>query len=104
MGSYIVFKFLIRKEDNRYVSHCQELGVSSSGETIDEAFNNLKDAVEVYLNTIEELGERSIVFKEKGIRIQHKMKPSDQVSRVSIHPDTLFTPYIHYLNHNYAGV
>lgn len=104
MKGYVVFRFLVCEEDDVYVSHCEKLGVSSSGNSIDEALSNLKDAVEVYLNTIEELGERSQVFRNVGIRIQHKKKPADQVTRASLHPNTIFTPYIHYLNHNYATV
>ena len=102
MERYVVFRLLVQKEDDVYVSHCEKLGISSSGETIDEALANLKDALEIYLNTIEELGERSLLFRGKGIRIQHKIKPADQVTRASVHPDTVFAPYIHYMNHNYA--
>jgi len=103
MEGYVVFRFLVEKEDDEFISHCEQLGIVSCGSTIDEALSNLKDAVEVYLNTIEELGERRRVFREKGIRIQRKTKPSEQVARVSVRPDTVFTPYIHYLKSSYAA-
>ena len=47
------FKFTqaIIKEENRYVSHCVELGVVSQGKTIEESKANLKEAVELYLES-----------------------------------------------------
>jgi len=40
---------LIEKEDNLYSAICLELNVASQGETIEEAKNNLQEAVELYL-------------------------------------------------------
>ncbi len=57
------FTAVITKEENWYVSHCVELGVVSQGKTIEEAQVNLKEAVELYLESFgtedlpESLGE-----------------------------------------------
>jgi predicted RNase H-like HicB family nuclease len=40
---------LIHKEGNMYVSLCPELDIASQGETIEKAIDNLKEAVELYL-------------------------------------------------------
>ena len=40
---------LIYKEGNMYVSLCPELDIASQGETIEKAIDNLKEAVELYL-------------------------------------------------------
>lgn len=42
---------VITKEDKWYVAHCVELGVVSQGKTIEEAQSNLKEAVELYLES-----------------------------------------------------
>ena len=42
---------VITKEENWYVAHCVELGVVSQGKTIEEAQGNLKEAVELYLES-----------------------------------------------------
>ena len=42
-------KYVVYQEDKYYVSQCLNADVSSFGETIDEAVENLKDAVELYL-------------------------------------------------------
>jgi predicted RNase H-like HicB family nuclease len=39
-----------------YSALCPELGVASQGETIEEAEANLKEAVELYLESAKELG------------------------------------------------
>ncbi len=43
------FTAIIIKEKKWYVSRCVELGVVSQGKTIEEAQENLKEAVELYL-------------------------------------------------------
>ncbi|MBN2225345.1 MAG: type II toxin-antitoxin system HicB family antitoxin [Deltaproteobacteria bacterium] len=45
------FTAVITKEEKWYVSHCVELGVVSQGKTIEEAQANLKEAVELYLES-----------------------------------------------------
>jgi len=43
------FSAVITKEGKFFVSHCPELGVSSQGLTEKLALDNLKEAVELYL-------------------------------------------------------
>jgi len=45
------FTAVITREDKWYVAHCVELGVVSQGKTIEEAQSNLKEAVELYLES-----------------------------------------------------
>lgn len=54
------FTAIITKEENWYVAHCIELGVVSQGKTIEEAQVNLKEAVELYIESFgtEDLPER----------------------------------------------
>ena len=42
---------VITKEGKFYVAHCIELGVVSQGKTIEEAQANLKEAVELYIDS-----------------------------------------------------
>jgi predicted RNase H-like HicB family nuclease len=50
---------VITKEENWYVARCMELGVVSQGKTIAEAQANLKEAVELYVESfgVEDLPE-----------------------------------------------
>jgi predicted RNase H-like HicB family nuclease len=45
------FTAVITKEEKWYVAHCVELGVVSQGKTIEQAQLNLKEAVELYLES-----------------------------------------------------
>ena len=48
------FTAVINKEERWYVAHCVELDVVSQGKTIEEAQSNLKEAVELYLESFEQ--------------------------------------------------
>lgn len=45
------FNAVIIKEENWYVARCVELGVVSQGKTIEEAQANLKEAVELFIES-----------------------------------------------------
>lgn len=43
------FSAVVQKEGKWYVSWCPELDIASQGEIIEEAIENLKEAIELYL-------------------------------------------------------
>jgi len=42
------FTIIIQKEENWYVAKCAENNVASQGKTMEEAVENLREAVELY--------------------------------------------------------
>ena len=48
MSTFIIS---IIKEDKIFVSRCPELGVTSQGETLEEAQANIKEAIELYIES-----------------------------------------------------
>lgn len=59
---------LERDDDiDEWVGEVAELGVTSQGVSVGEAIDNTLEATIVYLDTIEEVGERRRVFTERGI-------------------------------------
>ena len=42
---------IIEREDNGYVALCPEVAAASQGDTVDEARNNLKEALELFFET-----------------------------------------------------
>ena len=48
MKSIRNFTAIIEKEDEGYVSLCPEIDVASQGNTIEEARNNLQEAIELF--------------------------------------------------------
>lgn len=64
------YTVVVWKEERGYVSKCPELGVASCGDSISEAMENLKEAVDLYLENAEALGllddlQESLTTKEK---------------------------------------
>ena len=43
------FSSVVNKEGKWYVATCPELVVTSQGKTVEESINNLKEAIELYL-------------------------------------------------------
>ncbi len=41
-------KCVVEKEDDWYVSYCEELGIASQGETVIEAKRNLEEAIKMF--------------------------------------------------------
>ena len=74
-ASYIAVEVVVTKEGNRYSSWCPDLDIASCGDSSEEAIENLGDAIDLYLNTLEEEGERERVFKERSIRVVSADEP-----------------------------
>lgn len=49
MAETMKFSAILQKEGDWYVSLCPELDIASQGRTVEEAVDNLKEAVELYL-------------------------------------------------------
>ena len=94
VGDIVVLTSVVEPEDDMFVSTCIELGTASCGDTIQEAFENLEEAIAVHLNALEELGETERVFHERGIEILRspieetvpRPIPIDKVVKISQHP------------------
>lgn len=54
------FTAVIEKDENMYVSLCPELDIASQGSSVEEARNNLQEAIELFFETTseEEIRER----------------------------------------------
>ena len=74
-AGYVAVDFVVTKEGNQYSSWCPEFDIASCGDNPEEAVENLGDALELYLKTLEEEGEQTRVFKERGIRIVSADEP-----------------------------
>ncbi|HTF47195.1 MAG TPA: type II toxin-antitoxin system HicB family antitoxin [Pseudonocardia sp.] len=49
-----VFTAAVHQEDDWYVAQCLEVDVASQGATIAEALSNLTEAVELYLDEVDD--------------------------------------------------
>ncbi|HLF34111.1 MAG TPA: type II toxin-antitoxin system HicB family antitoxin [Cyclobacteriaceae bacterium] len=60
MKNYKQFTAIIEHKDDAYVSLCPELDIASQGTRVEEARENLKEAIELFFETAaqEEIQER----------------------------------------------
>jgi len=62
----IEFGAIIFQEDKTFVAHCPELDVSSCGHDVDEARQNLKTAVRLFVEEAKKLGTLEDILREAG--------------------------------------
>ena len=65
----IAFTVHIFREGDVYVAHVPELDVSSCGDTTEIVRKNIRDAVQGFLETSEEMGTLAAVLEESGYRL-----------------------------------
>ena len=80
-AGFIRLTGIVEKEGDVYLAYCKELGTITCGDTIKEAKANLLDALEVYIDGLEEIGERDRVFREKGVRVERESDDSVNAGR-----------------------
>ena len=83
-AAYVTLTGIVEKDDGQFVSYCRELGTSNCGDTVEEAFANLGDAIDVHIDALIETGELSKVFRERHIRIDI----STSLRRRALHQST----------------
>ena len=66
---YVILTLVVDEEDGQFAAHCPELGTATCGDTIQEALANLREAVTVHLDALEEVGTRERVFAERKIKV-----------------------------------
>ncbi len=63
----------IKKEGDMYSAVCIEFGIASCGYTIEEAYENVKEAVEIHLHDAIELGTLHDVLTEAGFDLPEEL-------------------------------
>ncbi len=91
-AGYVLLLFRVVEDDGHWVGLCEELDVSSFGETREEALDATLEATELYLNTLEEMGERERVFGERKLELTD-FEPEDTTERqIVVHPGEIVSP------------
>ena len=78
MTSSIQLTQVVEREGAQFVAHCPALGIASCGDTIEEAFANIHEAILLHLDVLEELGDRDRVFRERGIEVSYETPRESQ--------------------------
>ena len=86
----IVVKHIIKKGEGCFVATCPDFDITTQGKSIEEANENLKEAVILYLETLDQLGIRDKIFKKRKINIY---KPKEKI-KIDITPSSNNEPFI----------
>ena len=69
MAAIVVLTGVVEKEDDQYAAFCLELDTATQGDTEEEAWANLQEAVQGEIELLEELGELEHTFEERDIKV-----------------------------------
>ena len=78
-GGYVVLTGYAEAEEDGFNAYCPELGVASCGDTIEEALDNLGDALELQLLELADIGRLERDFRENGVTVKAGPLPSESV-------------------------
>ena len=78
-GGYVVLTGTVQWDEVAYWSRCPELGVASCGDTIEEALDNLGEALELQLLELADIGRLARDFRENGITVKAGPLPAEVV-------------------------
>lgn len=73
------FTATIKKGEKQYVAVCHEVDVVSQGHTVEEAIDNLKEAVDLY---IEEMGIPEEATSSDTIVVKFEVKKSGKAPQI----------------------
>ena len=79
---YVILTAKFHKEDDQWMGECVELGTAVQANTRLRAYNILREMVCLHLNALDEVGERTRYFKERGIKF-YPRKPRTREFNVS---------------------
>lgn len=68
---HIICNTYIKKERDMYSAVCIEFGIASCGYTIEEAYKNVIEAVEIHLNDARDLGTLNELLTETGFDLPY---------------------------------
>ena len=76
MENKLLLNVIVKQEDKGYSVICPELNVASQGETFEETIENIKEAVELHIESAEELGILDEVLEQLGLTKEDLKKKS----------------------------
>ena len=79
---YFVLTNVAERDGDGFVAACFELGSVASGDSLEEAFENLERAVSVQLEALVEADEWERVFSENGVEVVSSVDEAEVSTRV----------------------
>ena len=79
-SGYVALTGTIEPEDDGFNAYCPELGVATCGDTVEEALDNLGDALGLQVMELADIGRLERDLREKGITVKTGPLPAESVT------------------------
>ena len=93
---HVVLTTSFHREGKNWVALCDELGTSTYGKSLNEAQERIAEAIELHLNTLEEVGEIESFFAKNKIEIKKtRVRKTVSLTVQTNQQETFVQPYIY---------
>ncbi len=91
-SGYIQLTVRVSREDDGYVAVCEELGVSTCDDSLDNLLDELRALITQHLNALTRNGIVAEFFRKHGIRLYHGIPSATPRSRqLPVRPGEIVT-------------
>ena len=90
------------EDESGFVALCEELGIASEGETIDEALENIEDALTVFIEGLHREGALEGVLKDHGVNVYDS--PPESATTVEVNPGEVVSTLVASLGRSVAFI
>lgn len=91
---FVVLTFEMRREGERWIGRCKELGTATFADTVEQLHRELGELVRLHLSTLEEVGERDRFFKEHRIKFYSDDVPRSVSRRIPVDEPSVDEPIL----------
>lgn len=94
-GAHIVVRGIIEAaEEGGFVAFAPDLEVASQGETIEEAGDNLGEAIVEFIDALEEFGTLEAFLQEHDVPVHYERPAAiDKVANVTVEPGVFVSAF-----------
>ena len=86
---FVILTLSYHKELHNWVGECLETGTSTYGRVFKKVHDELIELIELHVNELEVVGERTRFFKENGIRLYTDDAPTEIQQSVQVDSEKL---------------
>jgi|SRR5439155_12148532 len=86
---FVILTLAFHKEGHNWVGECLETGTSTYGRVFTKVHDELIELIELHLNELQAVGERSRFFRENGIRLYTDHGPEEVRQMVRVNSEKL---------------
>lgn len=102
---YMILTVQFQKEGGKWTAECLELGTATFGRTLKEAKKRIREAIQLQLNTLEDVNELERFCRENNIII-YSSKPKTKSIPISapLNENAYVQPYLQSVRTTHAQV